>query len=348
MLKKAIVLIFLCAGVACWSGCGTTTSHFVYATAPSTNQMIAFREDPNSGVLTTLPGSPFPAGNGAQMLVVHPSGKFMYVVNPGNNEDDVSLFTISSGGGLTEVTPRTAVGTLPRILLLDSAGNFLYVGNAGSNNISVFSVGSSGGLTAVSTVPLGFSPLDMQFTPSGSFLYVTGAGNLIAGYTVNSGALTLVAGPYQTGTTPSAIAIDPTSGFLYTANTLDSTISVFTIGASGALSEVSGSPLADPTGPAALLIDPSGKYLIAANQGSGNVSVYTITAGTGFPVAVTGSPFGATSPTSLAFDPNGKYMLVGNLASGIQVFTFDSSTGALNSLSTYGAGGNPSSIGVIQ
>src|SRR5579863_6292935 len=104
MLQKALVLAFVVAGVVSCLSCGTTASHYVYATVPAANQLIAYREDPNTGILTLLAGSPYPVGDGAHSAVLHPSGKFLYVANPGQLENDISLFSIASDGSLTEVT----------------------------------------------------------------------------------------------------------------------------------------------------------------------------------------------------------------------------------------------------
>jgi 6-phosphogluconolactonase (cycloisomerase 2 family) len=73
------------ASIAGSTGCGSTANRYVYAAIPAANQVAAFREDPDSGVLTQLSGSPYTVGDGAQSLVIHPSGKFLYVANPGQN-----------------------------------------------------------------------------------------------------------------------------------------------------------------------------------------------------------------------------------------------------------------------
>src|SRR2546421_9612433 len=124
MFKKAAALLFVGASLISWMACGSTVSRFVYASLPASNQVAAFREDPNSGVLTAISGSPFAAGPGAQSLAPHPSKKYLYVAN--STENDVSLFTIGSKGELTEVMPRAAAGTTPMILAIDSGGTFLY------------------------------------------------------------------------------------------------------------------------------------------------------------------------------------------------------------------------------
>jgi hypothetical protein len=60
MLQKALVLVFVVASIASCISCGKTSSHYVYATIPAANQVKAYREDPNSGVLTEIQGSPYP------------------------------------------------------------------------------------------------------------------------------------------------------------------------------------------------------------------------------------------------------------------------------------------------
>src|SRR3954469_15789407 len=136
MLKKAAAALLVCASVAMWTGCGTTSNRFLYAAIPGSSQIVIYREDPNAGVLTQLAGSPVTAGLGVESLVLHPSKKFLYAANSG--QDNISLYTLSSTtGAITEVTPRTkSGGTAPTLMAMDSAGSFLYVGNAGSSDIS--------------------------------------------------------------------------------------------------------------------------------------------------------------------------------------------------------------------
>jgi 6-phosphogluconolactonase len=368
MLQKALVLVFVFAGIAGCIGC-STSSHFVYATLPAASELAVYREDPYSGELTALSGTPYTVGDGAVSVVLHPSGKFLYVANPGQGEDDISLFDIASNGTLTEVPPRTPIGvnaSQPELLVMDPAGGFLYVANALSNNISVFSIDSSTGvLTEIvgSPFPIGLTPLSMQVTPSGSFLYVSVAGGQkqttigsIVGFSVNAGTLQALSPNFTNadGINPNGLAIDPSGAFLYVANTESSAISIFAIGASGALQEVSDSPLDDIyNDPVSLMLDPKGQYLYVANQGSNNVAVYSISSSTGLPVALTTSTsaFAFTTestPSFLAEDPNGAYLFVGNRGSSAGIQAFGVNSGNLNPLFTYNVGNTPSSIAVLS
>jgi 6-phosphogluconolactonase len=356
MLQKALIVVLVIASISGFMSCGSTANHYVYATISATSQLAVFREDPYSGVLTQLSSSPFAVGNGAAYVVIHPSRKFLYVANPGQGENDVSLFDINSDGSVTEVTPRTPVGTLPFLMTMDPAGTFLYVANALSNSISVFSITSgTGALTPVVGSPfsINLSPKNMQISPSGNFLYVSAPSQptgVIAVFSLNAGVLTLAGFTNTADNDPSGLAIDPGGAYLYAANASANSISIFSIASSGLLTEVPQSPLADPQQhPVALILDPTGKYLYVANQGSNNIGSYTITSGTGFPVALTDSPFGSEpQPSFLAADPNGKYLYVGNQTGSAGIQAFGSSGGSLNSIATYTVGNTPTSIAVLQ
>jgi len=374
MLQKAWVLIFVVASITSCLSCGTTSSHYLYATLAAANQVLAYREDPNSGTLVEIAGSPYPVGVGPYSLVVHPSGKFVYVANSGQLENDISLFDVASNGALTEITPRTPIGpnaSQPQLLAMDPAGGYLYCMNTGSNNISVFSIDSSNGvLTQVpnSPVEIGLPPLNMHLAPSGNYLYVTTSGGQansnygsIYGFSVSAGVLTLIPSangspnPVSSyGINPNGLAIDPSSSYLYAANFSSNTISIFSIGASGLLQQVPGSPLADTyTAPVSLILDPKGAYLYVANQGSSNVAVYSISSSTGLPTVLTNSTTTGAfstegSPSFLAADPNGGYLFVGNQGSKAGIQAFSVSSGNLTALYTYNVGNTPTSIVVLK
>jgi 6-phosphogluconolactonase len=361
MLQKALALMFALAGISVCIGCATE-NHYLFATLPAANEVAVYREDPTAGVLTQIEGSPYSVGDGAHSLVLHPTKPFLYVANPGQDENDISFFTIAGNGGLTEIFPRTSVapaGSEPEILVMDPSGDFLYVENSASDNISVFSINSTTGLlTPVSGSPfsIGLAPLNMQLSPSGKFLFVsatyTPLVSAIAVFSVNKGVLSQT-GVFTTGgLNPFGLAIDPAGNFLYAANTSSNSITIFSISSAGALTQVPGSPLSDTyNGPVALTIDPKGQFLYVANQASNNVAVYTISASTGLPVGLTNvtttfSYVTESSPSVLAFDPNGGHLFIGNQGSAPGIQSFQVTSGNLNPIFTYKVGNSTSSIAV--
>jgi 6-phosphogluconolactonase len=367
MLKKAAAVFLIGASTAICGGCFISNSNNVlYAALPQSSQIAEYREDPNSGILTQLPTSPVTAGPGVQSLAVHPSGKYLYAANAGEN--DVSFFQIEAYGQLLE-QPRTPVGTSPTLLVMDSAGKYLYVANSGSQNIFVLSIGSTGTLTQVGNpFQVGISPLNMKISPSGNFLYVTGASpqagtpGYIEVLRINRSAaspLSLVA-ITQPGSSPYGLEISPNGNYLYTANFGDNTISEFTIGSNGLLTPIAGSPIGEAyTGPVSLLVDPSGKYLYVANQqSSGNLAGYSI-ASTGALSLLNSSPYStAAQPNFIASDPAGNFLFVGNLSKPvIEPFCLASKNlncnqapglGSLTEVQKYPLVGTPTSIVVAR
>ena len=351
MRKKVVAVFLVCAGLALFVSCGKSVNHFVYASIPTSSEILAFREDPSSGALTPLSSSPFSAGTGVQSLIIHPSKQFLYAAN--SSEDNISLFTIGGSGAITEVTPRTPAGTTPAFLVMDQAGSYLYVANAESEDIWVFSISSSSGaLTAVGApTPLGIQPLNMVLSPSGNYLYVTGMAmqGYIEVFTVNAGTLTF-SQVVQTGKNPFGFAIDPNGSHLYTGNYSDNSISEYSIdSASGAVTEIAGSPIGDTyASPTSLLVDKSGKYLYVANEGSTYITAYSLGSDGGLTL-LTSSPFATNQqPSFIASDPNGLYLFVGNQkSSAIESFSLNGSSGALAEVGSYTVPNTPTSITVL-
>src|ERR1700722_2207798 len=365
MLKKATALLVVGLSAATWISCGTSSSHYVFTALPSTNQIVVFREDPNSGVLTTLLNSPFTSGLAPEAILLHPSGKYLYVAN--SAEDNISLFSIAQSTGIITEVSRTPTGGLsPVLMALDKTGGFLYVVNAIQASLSIFSFASDGTLTAISGSPfsLGVSPTGLALAPSGNFIFIGTAipsgpieGGEIEVFSLSAGLSPKLVGLFPTGSNSSAsgLVVDSTGSFLYCANGAGgNSISEFSING-GMLTPISGSPLGESgvSAPVALLIDPSGKYLYVANQGSsssasGNLAAYSIGPDGGLTILAL-SPFSTVKqPTSLAADPNGKYLMVGGQAGSLEVFLLDTGNGTLGEVATYSPGAFPSSIAILQ
>src|SRR6202021_4109314 len=104
MLKKATALLVVLLSAATWISCGSTSSHYVFTTLPSANEIAVFREDPNSGTLTPLLNSPFDTGLAPEAALLHPSGKYLYVANSG--ADEISLFSVAQSTGIITAVSR--------------------------------------------------------------------------------------------------------------------------------------------------------------------------------------------------------------------------------------------------
>ncbi len=115
------------------------------------NTILGFSLDPVTGLLTPLAGNPFPrGGNGPTgRLLVHPTLPFLFAVNP--TSGNVSVFQIGAGGALSPVagSPFNSIPQ-PTTVAFSPDGNFVYVGSAGNNGMSLFTLdNATGALTPV-------------------------------------------------------------------------------------------------------------------------------------------------------------------------------------------------------
>jgi DNA-binding beta-propeller fold protein YncE len=296
------------------------TGQFAYVAnflgEPLPGSVSAYTIDGDTGALTAVDGSPFPAGLNPQSVTVEPKGQFAYVANRRSN--NVSAYAIDgTTGALTPVdgAPFPA-GLFPQSVTADRTGQFVYVANCGSpcgrtpGDVSAYRIDrDSGGLMPVdgSPFPSGTAPQSVTVDPTGQFVYVANCGSPcrvdagnVSVYTVDeaTGALTPVDGsPFPAGTNPLSVTVDPTGQFAYVANNTSSNVSAYAIDRdTGGLMPVDGSPFPAGPRPSSVIVDPTGQFAYVANgfgSGANNVSAYAIDGTTGALTPVTGSPFAA-------------------------------------------------------
>jgi 6-phosphogluconolactonase (cycloisomerase 2 family) len=190
----------------------------------------------------------------------------------------------------------------------------------------------------------------------GRFVYVANsAAPSISGFSINTttGDLTPVPGsPFPADFFPRVFAVDPLGKFLYvgiaTSFMGDSTeIMAFSIGPSGTLTPVPGSPFNAGRNPVALAIDGSGKFLYVGNVDDSTLSAFTIDTGSGA-LSPLGSPYAIPDFLYAATDSSGKFLYVGGM--GVSGFSIDAATGGLTVVpgSPFPAGGNIFSMAFVH
>jgi 6-phosphogluconolactonase len=107
----------------------------------------------------------FSGRNDAAEIVMHPSGKFLYTSNRGN--DTIAVFNVQRRDGRLSLAANIPTGGKePRHFAIDPSGRYLLAENQFSNNIVVFRIDvMTGGLTPTGQVVEVPSPVDIAFFP---------------------------------------------------------------------------------------------------------------------------------------------------------------------------------------
>jgi uncharacterized protein (TIGR03437 family) len=316
-----------------------------------------------SGGLTPVSGSPYPAGNEA-VATTSALGQFLYAVNYGGN--NLSAYQINrSTGALTPLAGSPfAVGGGPFSAVVDPSGHFLYVGNYNDSTVSAFTIDPiTGVITAIAGSPFstGSGPAGLAVSPSGRLLFVANGGGGVHVHSIDptTGALTVVSGsPFAAGSSPNSIAAEPSGQYVYVVNaafgTTNGNISAFSIGPSGALTPVPGSPFNAGTQPDYIVVDSTGQFAYVSNYVSGDVSAFTINSATGALVAVAGSPYPVGAGAfAVATDSASQFVYAsaqGASQGTIAAFTINPASGALTAVagSPFTAGAGPARMSLVD
>ena len=309
-----------------------STGKFAYVVNNGVPDVVVYSINATSGALTWLRTTASRASprsialaTGATPLTYTP--KYAYVAN--SNGNTISQYTVGAGGALTAMAaPTVATGSGPLSVNVHPRGNYAYVANNGSGDISVYAIdGATGALTQIAcgavgaagctgtTQPTNFAagtnPTAVTIDPAGAFAYVTnyGSGTVSQYWVSPSGPLAPMTTPTVTtgGTNPCSVAVDSTGRYAYVTNCGSASVSQYTIGASGMLTPMTTAVVAAGTFPSSITVDPTGKYVYVTNNGSNTISQYRITATGALAPMSTATVAAGTRPRSVMVDSTGKY-----------------------------------------
>lgn len=227
----------------------------VYVASQQVGKIAAYSLS-SAGVLTAVAGSPFSTGNttgpytvGGSSLFTDTAGKFLYV----QDFYGVYVYAINSATGALTLMQTIAGPSFGGGIALDPSGSYIYAVGSGANSIFSFAVNASTGMLSLAKM----SPMVEQsgaytisVSPSGQFAYTIEDNNDLVSYSISNGAMTPVGTPYS-GIYGQQIAVDPTSGFLYVPQACGycpsgvyNVVHEFSLGTTGALTKLNGSPVA--------------------------------------------------------------------------------------------------------
>jgi 6-phosphogluconolactonase (cycloisomerase 2 family) len=282
----------------------------LFASNGGSSDVSAFTINTTTGVLTLVPGSPFPtsgsSGGNPIALAPTPNSLFLMAANAGSN--DVTVYFIASNCALTPIAGSPfPLLSAPDGIKVSPNGSFLAVAEPGASQYEMLRIDSHGSLTSIGGFPRTGPgiPTSEDIDCFTSMLYggEAGSGTTVDAYSIGStGWLTPIPGsPFENslgnnsnvvmlGAKPS---VKPVAGekLLFVSNQSSNTIEVFTVNSKGALSLVAGSPFPIRGGilPVGMDTSPDGQFLYVSNL-SGAINVFSVSS-KGVLTEVVGSPF---------------------------------------------------------
>jgi hypothetical protein len=302
------------------------------------------------GSLALVTGSPFLENLDPEQMAIHPSGKFLFVLNPTSGTDaNVSVFIIDPSTGALTKNPNSPFsaggGVTPQVVIADPTGRYLYVGNFQSattnatgtlNSYLIDQTTADLTPTTSSSTPIPVNPVALVADPTGKRIYAYGGNNPAAGltgaaiqeYIIDSTTGNPVpSGGGGIGQIPRCLAMDPKGRFLFSGRgQRGGFIDTNPIPSVGGSLQPPVSSLSLGTGnfPSSLMVDNGGNFLYAVING--NLQGYTIDQTTAALAPMQGSSgVAGTTTQSLAVDPIGPFLYA--LGAGVEAFQIGSTGG---------------------
>jgi 6-phosphogluconolactonase (cycloisomerase 2 family) len=319
--------------LACSAKYSTNNNGLVVVPSQGSAVVQSFSLDLGNGhiaVINNVNGPPTPGI--PTSVVLDPTGSYAYVIVQQNavlnpSSTGVAAYTIEPDGKLSNISITPVAN--PVGMVMDSKGKFLFVASGSNGTVTVFSIGSNGGLTQVG------EPTPLPSQPGGLPPSAAALGITATVYPIQFA--------YCSGGAP------PTAENLYVADNVNYFLLNYSVSSSGSLTLVpfNSAQAGIPTGtnPAGVAVDPCNRFVYVSNAQPNTVSAYTICHTVSIQnscpnanyslQAVTGSPFPTGDvPGPLIVDPYGKYLYVLDTGSNqISGFQISPATGSLTPFS---------------
>jgi len=282
-----------------------------------------------NGTLSPISGSPFSfsVGGDSVFAVLSPNDNFLFVNNWLSN--NIMSLNVALGGALSQVngSPFQNPSSYPTVMGMTQAGTLLFVANTGGlgnadNTMSVFAVGSDGGLTLLPGSPFdtgsganGLPSLTVfppkACGPAGPFAYVANTNDNTVSMIDIPTSLPVTTIPLPSGSGPWGAAISPDQSQVYVTNSQAGTVSVIDTASNAVIAAVN-----VETTPLGVAFTPgSEKQAYVVNGGSNSVSVLDTTTTPPTVVATVQDPsLNRPVGVAMAYTTQGDYAYVTNYA----------------------------------
>jgi 6-phosphogluconolactonase len=256
---------------------------------------------------------------------------YAYVANLSAGSVSAFEVTDAANGQISAIggSPFTTGGSQPREVSVDARGRHAYVTNRGSDSLAVFAIdAASGALSPIAGSPFAFvsTPFGFAIHPGGAFAVASSVDDnsvSVVRLDASTGAPTLAAGPYATGSAPAKVVFNASGTLVFVANQASNDVSVFAVNAANAtLSPVPGAPFASGgQWVYQLAVHPTGAMLFNVNYQSASMSAYAVDASGA--LSRIGSPLAAgIEPFGIVINPAGTRLYVASGGSG-QIYGYN-------------------------
>ena len=363
--NSCLTLILLLGFTTCLLAADAKYLVFVGTYTDKGSQGIySYRFDPASGTATPL-GLAAKTQN-PSFLAASSDGRFLYAVNEvstlnGQAVGGVSAFAVDRNTGkLTLLNQVSSLGAGPAHLALDRTGKYLLVANYDAGSVVAFPIQSDGTLGPhTAFVQHTGSSVNrerqeaphahyIEASPDNRFVLVADLGTdklYVYRFDAQHGTLspaTPAFAPVTPGAGPRHFAFAPSGKFVYLANELTGTVTVFAYDAQSAKLASKQTISALPkdfhgeNSEAEIAVDVSGKFLYVSNRGdqTNDITGFSISPTDGTLTFVERISSGGKIPRSFALDRSGEWLFAANQDSdNIQLFRVDPSSGRLTAAS---------------
>ena len=375
-LLGAVVVIAIGFLVACSSSYNQSSDGLVLVGSQGSALIETFSFNPFNGHVSAISNTPTDTSTETCVLsgvptsiVINPAGSFAYTIITANTScpsstTGILTLKINSDGSTTAVGNPMGfrADVVPNTMVMDSAGKFLFVANrANSTNagsVSVFAIGTGGGVTEVAGSP--FYPPVTAPQPGPDIVSVAATPTVFPAIGVNGVQNSVCSAPGISA---------PTTQYLYAVDDLGNQVFQFQVNtSSGVLTNPPNHTQlpffpTDQT-PAGVAVDPCNRFVYVSDSLTNKVSAYTICNGSntqsqtcpqtpdGSLVQVSGSPFslsGSNSPGPLVVDPYGNNVYVlGTLSNTVSALRISPISGSLTALTqpTAATGSQPKAMAI--
>ncbi|MAM18617.1 MAG: lactonase family protein [Christiangramia sp.] len=277
------------------------------------------------------------------------AGKYLFAVSelgPGEGETGFAYsYAIQPDGGLQQMSKVATNGLAPCHVTVDRSNKYAFVSNYLGGVVMLYKITENGELEVSQQVdiddPEGAHTHSVKISGDNRTAYIADLGHdkiWIYDFDVQEGKLSPHFQPFvelPKGSGPRHLSFAKNGSFAYSANELNSSVSIFEVSNDGSLNLIqtlSSLPkdFSRKNSGADIHMHPNGKFLYASNRGHNSIAIFRIDAETGKLSPIDYVPIAGETPRNFAISPYGKFLYAASQDTGnITSYKIDEETGKL-------------------